>query len=69
MTEHPKSCQKCNGKMYGYYSEKTITIQAVCYLCGWYWSSSSVYPECKNLENMIVDRPFLLNTITKNKKI
>jgi len=65
----PKICPKCTGKMYAYYSDKTITLQAVCYICGFYWSSSSVYPECKYLENMIIDRPFLLKTIISNPKI
>ena len=69
MTECPKNCPKCPGKLYPYYSTKSMIIQAVCFRCGFYWSNSSVYTPGSMFETMIIRNPFLLNTITKNPKV
>lgn len=67
---HPNECSRCNGKMYSYMSEKTNTIQSICYFCGFYWSNSSVYvPHSNELEDMLIRNPHLIKTIISNPKI
>lgn len=67
---HPKECLRCHGKLYSYLSERTKTIQSICYACGYYWSNSSIYvPHSEELKDMIIRKPHLLKMIIKNPKI
>ena len=66
---HPNKCPKCDKKIYSYFAEKSNIIQSLCYACGYYWSNSSIYKPCKELETMVIRNPFLLKMIIKQQRI